>query len=264
MKNDFSGDEMRADAIRELHSETIAAFVRAREEAESWARVYEAIRRTAVVELRAAGLSYGQIATTLNLSKPRVTRILTADLVGSDGKVMQADWGDAEQRRFDDAWIAAGAHSVASPAGQHRHGLITAAERARLDAELDRAHRSIPAQLRQAVEAHPGQTAPDLLPHMQVAVRDAATVRFDHHVDAAHVAVDDRGRYWPTVTAEYLVPGDRVPRRSPPTDEWVTITNIQRTDRGITQIDFALDDGLTSQWYTVPDGERYPVDRSTV
>lgn len=97
---------------------------------------------------------------------------------------------------------------------------------------------------------------------MRVAVYDAATVDFAHHAAAAHVAVDDHGRYWPTVTADALVPGDRVPRRTPPTDEWVTITRVHRTGGIVTQIDFILDDGLASQWYHVHDGERYPVDRS--
>lgn len=50
-----------------------------------------------------------------------------------------------------------------------------------------------------------------------------------------------------------LQPGDRVPRRAPPTDEWVTVTAIHRDAGGtVTQIDFTLAGGLKASGTSIP------------
>lgn len=255
--------DMSTRSDEQLGDDVVGAFWRARQEAESWARVYEQIRWTVVIEARAAGMSYGAIADRLELSKPMVTRILLAS-AGNSPQHRDA-WGVAERRRFDDTWIEAGAPRVASPEGQYRHGLIDEYECRRLDAQLDLAHKPIHQQLHDAVHAHPGLTAPQLLPYMAVAVASVEKATFTHHADAAAVAVDGAGRYWPTVTVDELRPGDRVPRHPAAFaegGEWVTIDRINRSETGdIQEIAFTLDDGLRSAWYRVQDGERYPIDR---
>ncbi|MCX2966218.1 hypothetical protein [Gordonia aquimaris] len=253
----------------DLDDAVVAAFWRARQEAESWSRVYEMVRRTACVEAKMEGLSYAQIADRLELSKPMVTRILAGERFGVNRSpmTMSPDWGEADQARFDDMWIEAGAPKVASPDGQYRHGIIDDAQRDELARRLDLAAKPIPEQLHDAVVEHPGLTARELLPYMCVAVTDARTVSFAHHAHAAWCAVDGAGRYWPAIPAIELRTGDRVPRHQngfshSSGGEWVTIIDVSVGGEGqILEISFTLDDGLVSAWHGIDADERHPVDR---
>ena len=257
-------DDDSSDILSELHRQDhgiAAAFWRARQEAESWSRVYEHIRWDAVREARDQGLSLAQIAAKWELSKPMVARLL----VTVDSPMEKPGWDEAERRRFDDTWIAAGNPGVASPAGQLRHGLIDEDNYRRLEAHQVQAHKSIPRQLHDAVTAHPGLTARELLSHMTVAVQSAVTVSFAHHADEAGVAVDGDGRYWPTVAPSDLRPGDRIPRHPNefrrPEGEWVTVEQLHTSDAGrVCEIQVLLADGLRSTFPEV--AERYPLDRS--
>lgn len=255
-------DESVAECAADLQ-----AYWLSRAEAESWSRVHAQILRSTVSQLRAVGLSHSQIAVRLRLPKTTVTRTIARDGLGGRSPMSSPDWGQPERDRFDDTWIKAGNHAVASPDGQYRHGLISEAQREALNEQSRMSRETIPAQLHELVNHHPGHTADELAGHMAVARLAGTPASFASHAAAAQVAIDGRGRYWPTLTVGELQPGDRVPRHAGAFDateggEWVTIERLDRDGDGTVQeVHFTLSDGLTSSWPAPNLHDRHPVDR---
>lgn len=258
-----------AASSNDVDAAVTAAFWRAREEAVSWTRVYEQVRITAILEARACGMSYSEIAERWDLSKAMVTRHLVG--LGHGWPMDQPEWGEPELRRFDDLWIDAGSPATATPGGQHRRGLIDNDQYAQLLAQETFAPLRIDEQLGKAVREHPGLPAHELAPYMRVAINaqtSPAAVPFRRYADAAQVAVDGAGRYWPTLPLSELRIGDRIPRNhtvftsAPDGGEWATVTGISKAADGAPlEVVLTLDDGAVMHWRDLSGPSRFPVDR---
>lgn len=180
---------------REQAQADIAAYELAAREAAAWGEVRDRLLIGAAQACRDdLGLSIRDASDELQVSKSTLART-----AWKDHRAIHkgTEMSDLARQHQDEVWIKVGLGAAASPEAQCAAGLITEHER---DAMLDRMRRGrtpIPAQIREAVVAHPGIKSSDL-PQMIVFVCAVARVPdLRHHADAAECTVDEDGRWWP-------------------------------------------------------------------
>lgn len=189
---------------------TDSMYWHARREATAWELVYEHVRARLVQSKRAAGQSFGQIATDLNLSKPMVTRILT---LGGAGTELSEDAAS----RLKASWVGAGnptaAAELASLVAQGPPPVVD-------DDHPHTAHHpgSPEGQLRRAVLRNPGKDTSQIA--FEITALDLGQfptigdIRryLEKYAQATSCVTDTEGRWWPRITSSELAPGDLVAR----------------------------------------------------